>query len=145
MRPPRMAAASSLMLAAYGVERSPNATARGSGSNGRNRIAPGVRSFGGATSRRTLAASCRRRKRISAGLRKGSLDCSSIQLNWKGMCGIAGFVALAPSPRRETLVRMTQAIAHRGPDDSGFYVDEWAALGHRRLSIIDLSGGHQPS
>jgi asparagine synthase (glutamine-hydrolysing) len=39
---------------------------------------------------------------------------------------------------------MTGAIQHRGPDDSGFYVDNHAALGHRRLSIIDLSGGHQP-
>jgi asparagine synthase (glutamine-hydrolysing) len=60
------------------------------------------------------------------------------------MCGIAGFVGLAPSPPRDTLVRMTEAIAHRGPDDSGFYLDDYAALGHRRLSIIDLSGGHQP-
>ncbi len=60
------------------------------------------------------------------------------------MCGIAGFVDLSSQPRRDTVARMTQAIAHRGPDDSGFYVDEWAALGHRRLSIIDLSGGHQP-
>lgn len=39
---------------------------------------------------------------------------------------------------------MADAIAHRGPDDSGYYVDEYAALGHRRLSIIDLAGGHQP-
>ena len=42
------------------------------------------------------------------------------------------------------LKRMTAAIAHRGPDDSGFYVDERAAIGHRRLSIIDVAGGHQP-
>ena len=39
---------------------------------------------------------------------------------------------------------MTDAIRHRGPDDSGYYHDEWAHLGHRRLSIIDLAGGHQP-
>jgi asparagine synthase (glutamine-hydrolysing) len=39
---------------------------------------------------------------------------------------------------------MTGVLAHRGPDDSGFYLDEHAALGHRRLSIIDLAGGHQP-
>jgi asparagine synthase (glutamine-hydrolysing) len=39
---------------------------------------------------------------------------------------------------------MTDAIRHRGPDDSGFYHDEWAHLGHRRLSIIDVAGGHQP-
>ena len=42
------------------------------------------------------------------------------------------------------LERMTNSIAHRGPDDSGAYFDEFAALGHRRLSIIDLSLGHQP-
>jgi len=39
---------------------------------------------------------------------------------------------------------MTDAIRHRGPDDSGYYHDQWAHLGHRRLSIIDLAGGHQP-
>jgi asparagine synthase (glutamine-hydrolysing) len=39
---------------------------------------------------------------------------------------------------------MTDAIRHRGPDDSGAYHDEWAHLGHRRLSIIDVAGGHQP-
>ncbi len=39
---------------------------------------------------------------------------------------------------------MTRAIAHRGPDDSGFYRDAHAALGHRRLSIVDLASGHQP-
>jgi asparagine synthase (glutamine-hydrolysing) len=61
------------------------------------------------------------------------------------MCGIAGFVQTAPigcDPAQ--LKRMTDAIEHRGPDDNGFYRDDWAALGHRRLSIIDLSGGHQP-
>jgi asparagine synthase (glutamine-hydrolysing) len=39
---------------------------------------------------------------------------------------------------------MTSAIQHRGPHDAGFYTDSHAFLGHRRLSIIDLSGGHQP-
>ena len=39
---------------------------------------------------------------------------------------------------------MADAIAHRGPDEEGFYVDDHAALGHRRLSIIDLSSGQQP-
>jgi asparagine synthase (glutamine-hydrolysing) len=42
------------------------------------------------------------------------------------------------------LRRMTDAIAHRGPDDSGFYQEDSVAIGQRRLSIIDLSGGHQP-
>jgi asparagine synthase (glutamine-hydrolysing) len=39
---------------------------------------------------------------------------------------------------------MANAIRHRGPDDTGFFHDEWASLAHRRLSIIDLATGHQP-
>ncbi|PWU00625.1 MAG: asparagine synthase (glutamine-hydrolyzing) [Terriglobia bacterium] len=61
------------------------------------------------------------------------------------MCGIAGYVTThASSLQRSVLERMTDAIRHRGPDDSGFYQDEYASLGHRRLSIIDLAAGHQP-
>ena len=67
------------------------------------------------------------------------------------MCGIAGFLdASAASSAEEATARveaMNRAIAHRGPDDSGTFVDAAAgiALGHRRLSIIDLSPlGHQP-
>ena len=61
------------------------------------------------------------------------------------MCGIAGFVTTEPASGSETtLARMTDAIRHRGPDDSGFYHDARAHLGHRRLSIIDVAGGHQP-
>ena len=61
------------------------------------------------------------------------------------MCGVAGFVTTTPaSGSVVTLGRMTEAIRHRGPDDFGFYHDEWAHLGHRRLSIVDLAGGHQP-
>ena len=61
------------------------------------------------------------------------------------MCGIAGFVTSNPGDGAVThLGRMTEAIRHRGPDDFGFYHDGWAHLGHRRLSIIDLAGGHQP-
>lgn len=44
----------------------------------------------------------------------------------------------------DQLSRMAQAVSHRGPDDSGFYADGAVGLGHTRLSIIDLSGGHQP-
>jgi len=61
------------------------------------------------------------------------------------MCGIAGFARVGAD--RETpavLERMTCAIRHRGPDDFGYYVDPHVALGHRRLSIIDLAAGHQP-
>jgi asparagine synthase (glutamine-hydrolysing) len=57
------------------------------------------------------------------------------------MCGIAGMVG---SEDRDLLVRMSQALLHRGPDDNGTYVDNGVALANRRLSIIDLPGGHQP-
>jgi asparagine synthase (glutamine-hydrolysing) len=67
------------------------------------------------------------------------------------MCGIAGFVerqgeASLPSTdsRAELLDRMCRVIRHRGPDDQGTMVRGGAALGMRRLSIIDLAGGHQP-
>ncbi|MEI8354777.1 MAG: asparagine synthase (glutamine-hydrolyzing) [Deltaproteobacteria bacterium] len=58
------------------------------------------------------------------------------------MCGIFGIVA--PNVERAFLERATNTLAHRGPDDSGFYLDAHAGLGHRRLSIIDLAGSHQP-
>ncbi len=62
------------------------------------------------------------------------------------MCGIAGFVDTAALPQSgNTLRRMTDRIAHRGPDDAGLFADGPVSLGHRRLSIIDLSAlGHQP-
>jgi asparagine synthase (glutamine-hydrolysing) len=62
------------------------------------------------------------------------------------MCGIAGqFNFQRQEPvERETIVRMTRSIAHRGPDDEGFFIAGPVGLGSRRLSIIDLAGGHQP-
>src|SRR5258706_1516306 len=59
------------------------------------------------------------------------------------MCGLAGFVGRGD---REALIAMTRALSHRGPDDEGFFVDDKTNvhLGHRRLSIIDVEGGHQP-
>lgn len=62
------------------------------------------------------------------------------------MCGIAGLVTDGAQPDRALLERMTDALARRGPDDRGLYLDETGGcgLGHRRLSIIDLEGGHQP-
>src|SRR3954471_14707058 len=67
------------------------------------------------------------------------------------MCGIAGFVESRASTSPFTLDesralvhRMCDVIRHRGPDDEGIWVDEGVALGMRRLSIIDLSTGHQP-
>jgi asparagine synthase (glutamine-hydrolysing) len=62
------------------------------------------------------------------------------------MCGIAGqfnFQRREPV-ERETIVRMARSIAHRGPDDEGFFISGPVGLGFRRLSIIDLTGGHQP-
>lgn len=62
------------------------------------------------------------------------------------MCGIAGVFALDGRPAATAVVqRMTDAIAHRGPDGEGVWVEEGCGLGHRRLAIIDLSeGGRQP-
>jgi asparagine synthase (glutamine-hydrolysing) len=64
------------------------------------------------------------------------------------MCGIAGIFNYAEPDcpvDRELLVRMTRVLEHRGPDDEGFYVDGPVGLGHRRLTIVDLTPtGHQP-
>jgi asparagine synthase (glutamine-hydrolysing) len=62
------------------------------------------------------------------------------------MCGIAGIVSAAPGEKIEAgaIHRMCQAIVHRGPDDEGVFVKGGTGLGMRRLSIIDLAGGHQP-
>jgi asparagine synthase (glutamine-hydrolysing) len=67
------------------------------------------------------------------------------------MCGIAGFVdgpsvtsPLAPEPSQRLLRQMCEVIRHRGPNDEGVWVSDGVALGMRRLSIIDISTGHQP-
>ncbi|HMQ03355.1 MAG TPA: asparagine synthase (glutamine-hydrolyzing) [Pyrinomonadaceae bacterium] len=63
------------------------------------------------------------------------------------MCGIAGIAWSEKSGRsadRGVLVRMTDRIAHRGPDDAGVFVDGNVGLGHRRLTIVDLKTGGQP-
>ena len=62
------------------------------------------------------------------------------------MCGICGIVSLdgASSPDRRVLEEMNATLVHRGPDDEGLIVDGPAGLAMRRLSIIDLPGGHQP-
>ena len=61
------------------------------------------------------------------------------------MCGIAGFAQIGADRESSTVLeRMVSTIRHRGPDDFGYYSDSHVALGHRRLSIIDLSTGHQP-
>jgi len=59
------------------------------------------------------------------------------------MCGIAGFTGRGDST---DLVAMTEALTHRGPDGEGSFIDDEKAiyLGHRRLAILDIAGGHQP-
>ena len=62
------------------------------------------------------------------------------------MCGISGIFEFdqARTIERETVHRMNESLRHRGPDDEGIFVDLGIGLGHRRLSIIDVAGGHQP-
>lgn len=59
------------------------------------------------------------------------------------MCGIVGFYN--KEGNKEAIIKkMADKIKHRGPDGEGYYIDENIALGHRRLSIIDIDGGNQP-
>jgi len=64
------------------------------------------------------------------------------------MCGIAGIIQLQSritgQINESVLSAMADKLSHRGPDDSGVYCKEGVGLSHRRLSIIDLSNGHQP-
>src|SRR6476646_6496578 len=63
------------------------------------------------------------------------------------MCGLAGILDLTGAPdadRAGVLDAMTRTLIHRGPDDEGRFADEHIALGHRRLSIIDVEHGRQP-
>jgi len=61
------------------------------------------------------------------------------------MCGIIGYISRGKKEDKQPVIKeMADAIRHRGPDGEGYYIDEDIALGHRRLSIIDLEGGTQP-
>src|SRR5258708_6588820 len=62
------------------------------------------------------------------------------------MCGISGIMDITGRRPIDSglLRRMTDSIAHRGPDGSGFHLAPGIGLGHRRLAIIDVAGGHQP-
>jgi len=62
------------------------------------------------------------------------------------MCGIVGIYYFDPerSASEETVKIMADAMVHRGPDDAGYHTSRNASIGMRRLSIIDLAGGHQP-
>ena len=60
-----------------------------------------------------------------------------------GICGQFNFVRNEPV-EAERIRRMTRTMVHRGPDDDGHFISGPLGLGFRRLSIIDLAGGHQP-
>src|SRR4030095_9807320 len=63
------------------------------------------------------------------------------------MCGISGIALSTSSGRhiqRDVVERMRDVIAHRGPDDTGIFIDDRIGLAHRRLSIVDVAAGHQP-
>src|SRR5262249_35713328 len=61
------------------------------------------------------------------------------------MCGIAGIVTSeAGALDADRVTAMTAMLSHRGPNDHGVHVEAQAALGHTRLSIVDLAGGRQP-
>jgi len=60
------------------------------------------------------------------------------------MCGIVGIVDLSSPPERAVMEKMCRIMTHRGPDGEGYYMNDSVALGHRRLSIIDIAGGKQP-
>ncbi len=61
------------------------------------------------------------------------------------MCGIVGFTGKEKKNEKLKIIKsMADEIKHRGPDGEGYYADEFVALGHRRLSIIDVDGGAQP-
>src|SRR5690349_20611739 len=61
------------------------------------------------------------------------------------MCGIAGWFRRQGRPvTREAVARQCARMIHRGPDDSGILIDDDFGMGMRRLSIIDVAGGHQP-
>lgn len=59
------------------------------------------------------------------------------------MCGFTGFTGKIKD-QKKIIKTMNEKIIHRGPDSDGFFTDDYIALGFRRLSIIDLEGGHQP-
>jgi asparagine synthase (glutamine-hydrolysing) len=61
-----------------------------------------------------------------------------------GICGIAAPQKLGYTVDESKLTRMRDALTHRGPDGAGLFIDGRIGLAHRRLSIVDLAGGHQP-
>src|SRR5882672_373324 len=64
----------------------------------------------------------------------------------RAMCAIAGVIEFDPNARvdGDRLIRMRDAMRHRGPDGEGLFLDGAAGLAHRRLAIVDVVRGHQP-
>ena len=61
------------------------------------------------------------------------------------MCGISGYFAINSKPDKQELIHATDSLSHRGPDASGYFVENRVGLGHRRLSIIDTNArSNQP-
>ena len=61
------------------------------------------------------------------------------------MCGIVGFVSDQDQDTKDKIIRnMASRMEHRGPDGEGYFADDFVALGHKRLAILDLEGGQQP-
>src|SRR5688572_22035815 len=60
------------------------------------------------------------------------------------MCGMCGVASFDQTPDRELLLDMMRRLVHRGPDGCGYFQDDFVALGHTRLAIVDTAGGAQP-
>src|SRR5215831_1283651 len=89
----------------------------------------------------------RAKKGYSVRLKGRAIPSKSFNLTSShGMCGISGQLNFARNKpvEPEIIRRMTRTMVHRGPDDEGYFVSGPLGLGFRRLSIIDLAGGHQP-
>ncbi len=110
--------------------------------------------------RRDLARRAHRRSRLTGRSRRRRAPAArpgrAGRLPWRTprceysqcMCGICGVVQIGGEPRpvlsRGVLDRMTDVMSHRGPDDRGTFEEPGVAIGARRLSIVDVEGGHQP-
>ena len=91
----------------------------------------------------TPRARISRNKSVCFGLSPILLRGSSLRIN---MCGICGIINFDPdcAITLDAIRSLANTLAHRGPDDEGYFLERNIALGHRRLSIIDLEKGHQP-
>src|SRR5450759_3124655 len=91
--------------------------------------------------KRTASSRCRARSTT----RRAARACRRPSWTESIMCGIAGYVRLDGQPAQaDRAGRMIATLRHRGPDDTGVFVDGPVALATARLSIIDVTGGHQP-